>query len=68
MIFIVNIIIILVIKQVCMRDNGVFYIFVVSHEDTLIGLQAALLGETKGNGAKAHSSGGDKPPLRRKQR
>ena len=25
-------------------------------------------GETKGNGAKAHSSGGDKPPLRRKQR
>ena len=33
----------------------------------LIGLQAALLVETKGNGAKAHSSGGDKPPLRRKQ-
>ena len=51
-----------------MRDNGVFYIFVVSHEDTLIGLQVALLGETKGNGAKAHSFGGDKPPLRRKQR
>ena len=51
-----------------MRDNGVFYIFVGSHEDTLIGLQAALLGETKGNGAKAHSSGGDKPPLRHKQR
>ena len=32
------------------------------------GLQAALLGEAKVNGAKARSSGGDKPPLCRKQR
>ena len=32
------------------------------------GSQARLLGRDKPNGAKAHSSGGDKPPLRRKQR
>ena len=31
-------------------------------------MSATLLYEPKGNGAKAHSSGGDKPPLRRKQR
>ena len=30
--------------------------------------KSQLLGKTKGNGAKAHSSGGDKPPLCRKQR
>ena len=30
--------------------------------------EKALLGETKVNGAKARSSGGDKPPLCRKQR
>lgn len=45
-----------------------YCIFAVTAKIYRIRLQAALLGEAKGNDAKAHSSGGDEPHLRRKQR